>query len=444
MRKYIFYFNIYFFLFSTFILSQVKDSSFYKVDYSFIVDSIYISGNDLTEKEIILKEMSFSTGEIVTPKILTFTKERIFSLRIFTKVELIPYRYQEKNFVNIKVEESWYIYPIPFVNIQDRDFDKLSYGLALLVFNFRGRNEKLKFVGALGYDPKLDFSYSVPYLDYKSEISFGAGIRIQKVQNRSHIAKKLWGGNFDQTIRSGRLFFGKRFGTYNKVGITAAYATIETSKFIKGISASETRIDHLFTIVFNYSYDTRDLSQFPREGIFASSILQLKGLGIDNISYQVLNLDLRKYLKLNENLSLKWRFASRFTFGDLIPFYDNSFLGFSERIRGHFRQELEGNNSYISSIELDYPIINNLNISLDFIPFIPKQLLRYRVALYLQLFADTGMIQNKNEPLSIKKLNSGYGIGLTFLFLPYNVFRLERAWDEYGNPEWIFDVGVSF
>ena len=95
-------------------------------------------------------------------------------------------------------------------------------------------------------------------------------------------------------------------------------------------------------------------------------------------------------------------------------------------------------------MELDYALVKDINLSLDFIPFLPKSLLNYRFGLYLQLFADTGIIQNKNEPLSIRKLNSGYGIGLTFLFLPYNVFRLERAWDEFGNPEWIFDVGVSF
>ncbi|MCH7972730.1 MAG: BamA/TamA family outer membrane protein [Bacteroidetes bacterium] len=443
MNKYALFY-IYLLICSPFIFSQNTDTTFFKWDYSFIVDSINVSGNDLTEKEIIFKEITFSMGDVITPKILTFNRERIFSLRIFTKVELISYRFQEKNFINIKVEESWYIYPVPFAHIQDRDWDKLSYGLALLVFNFRGRNEKLKFVGALGYNPRLDFSYSVPYLNYKSEISFEGGIKLQKVKNKSHIAKKLWGGDFDQTVRSGRLFFGKRFGTYTRVGITTAYATIETPKFIKGISASDTRIDHLFTLAFNYSYDTRDLSQFPREGMYASSILQLKGLGIDGISYQVLNFDLRKYFKLNDDLSLKWRFASRFTFGDLIPFYDNSFLGFNERIRGHFRQELEGNNSYIGSAEINYALFNDMNLNLDFIPFIPKRLLRYRVALYLQLFADTGTIQNKNEPLSIKKLNSGYGIGLTLLLLPYNVFRLERAWDEYGNPEWIFDVRVSF
>ena len=95
-------------------------------------------------------------------------------------------------------------------------------------------------------------------------------------------------------------------------------------------------------------------------------------------------------------------------------------------------------------MELDYALLKDINLSLDFIPIIPKSLLNYRFAIYLQLFADTGTIQNKNEPLSLKKLNSGYGIGLTLLLLPYHVLRFERAWDEYGNPEWIFDVGVSF
>ncbi len=443
MNKYALFF-IYLFIHSPFIFSQNTDTTFFKGNYSFNVDSIIVTGNDITEKEVILTELTFKIGDLVTPEILKYNRERIYSLRIFTNVNLIPFRNNKKYIINIKVEESWYIYPTPFIHIKDRDWNKLSYGMSLMVFNFRGRNEKLKFVGALGYDPKLDLSYSVPYLTYKSKISFEGGVRLQRVKNKSNIAKKLWGGDFDQTIRSGRLFLGKRFGTYTRVGISTAYTTIETSKYIKGISASNSRIDHLFTLAFYYSYDTRDLSQFPREGMYASSLLQLKGLGIDGISYQVLNFDLRKYFKLNDDLSFKWRFASRLTFGSLIPYYDNSYIGFHERIRGHFRQELEGNNSYIGSAEVDYALFKDINLNLDFIPIIPKQLLKYRIGLYLQLFADTGMIQNKNEPLSINKLNSGYGIGLTLLLLPYNVLRLERAWDEYGNPEWIFDVGVSF
>ena len=87
--------------------------------------------------------------------------------------------------------------------------------------------------------------------------------------------------------------------------------------------------------------------------------------------------------------------------GKLVPFYDYSYLGYSERIRGHFFDESEGNNLYLASLEFNYPLVKDFNISFDFIPIIPQQLLSYRVALYLQMFGDTGATQFKGQPISI-------------------------------------------
>ena len=57
MNKYALFY-IYLLICSPFIFSQNTDTTFFKWDYSFIVDSINVSGNDLTEKEIIFKEIT--------------------------------------------------------------------------------------------------------------------------------------------------------------------------------------------------------------------------------------------------------------------------------------------------------------------------------------------------------------------------------------------------
>ena len=132
------------------------------------------------------------------------------------------------------------------------------------------------------------------------------------------------------------------------------------------------------------------------------------------------------------------------TGGRLIPYYDFSYLGFEERIRGHFNNEREGNNYYLGSVELFHPIIKDINITLDFIPLLPKELLTYRLALYAQLFADTGTTQLRGSPIRIKDFDSGYGMGLSLLLLPYNIIRFEIAADENQNLEYILNLGVSF
>lgn len=87
------------------------------------------------------------------------------------------------------------------------------------------------------------------------------------------------------------------------------------------------------------------------------------------------------------------------TFGNRIPYYDNSIIGVEQKIRGHMSQKYEGNDIYIGSLELAYPIIEELNIDLTFIPIIPNKLLSYRLGLYIQSFAETGIAKYKNNHL---------------------------------------------
>jgi len=175
-----------------------------------------------------------------------------------------------------------------------------------------------------------------------------------------------------------------------------------------------------------------------------SFYMQFKGFGINNINYQTYNLDFREYRNLFGDLTAKWRLTTRQTSGRFIPFYDYSFLGFDEAVRGYFSREREGHRYYLGSVELFHPLIKDINITLDFVPLLPRQLLTYRLALYAQIFGDTGITQLRNTSLSIKNFDTGYGAGISLLLLPYNVVRFEVALDEYQNVEYILDLAVSF
>lgn len=408
------------------------------------IDSISISGNKITEDFIILRELTIRIGDTVEDQLLEYNKERIFSLGLFTKVDLSIKESDYKNILHIDVEESWYIYPVPFVQLQDRDWDKLSYGFILFIKNFRGRNETLSGAAAFGYDPSFSLAYYKPNIVERSDIYFGIETSYRTSSNRSLIAETIYGNNFDQKNIIGQLNFGNRFGNFHRAGIDIGYQYIETPFFIKGINASDSRIDRLVKLGLNYSYDTRDLMQYAKEGIFFNFYTQFKGLGMNGINYQVHNIDFREYRKIIGDLNAKWRIATRQVTGGLIPYYDFSFIGFQERIRGYFNEQSEGHRSYTSSIELSYPILRDINITFDFVPIVPQELLTYRLALYFHLFTDTGATQLRGKPIGIKDFNTGYGGGLTLLVLPYSIARLEFAINDNGLSEFILDVGVSF
>ena len=219
---------------------------------------------------------------------------------------------------------------------------------------------------------------------------------------------------------------------------------MESPKFIRHINASDERIDRYPSIGVSYSYDTKDLAQFPKAGIYGAASYEIKGLGVNNISYQVFGLDFREYRNIFSDLTAKWRIAARFTSGRTIPLYEYSLIGYGEKIRGNYDLIMEGHNYYVGSLELFYPLIKDFNMSFDLIPIIPKELLSYRVALYLALFGDTGATKILGNPISFNNFRSGYGVGLNLLVLPYNLLRIELAFDEYQNSEFILGLGLSF
>jgi len=426
------------------IFSQQIDSLIYSGNYSVKIDSIVISGNKITDPDVITREMTFAVGDTVNPQIVLFNQERIFSLGIFTKVLLQPVKKDSVNILYIQVSESWYIYPLPFAELVDRDWKKITYGIYLFIRNFRGEDETLYATAAFGYDPSLDISYDRPYLFRSQNIFFNAQFSYQNAKNKSETAKQLYGSDFNEKFITGQISFAKRLNLYNKVNVFFGFDYIDNPVFIKGISASNQRIDRQLSLGAGYEIDTRDLAQFPSEGFYGLSNITFKGLGTEDINYQIVNIDLRDYKTVFEKLILKWRFASRLTFGKLVPYHDYSFFGYSQRIRGYFSQEEEGNDTYLTSFEMNYPVLSDINMHFDFVPIVPKSLLSFRFGIYAELFADAGAVRLSGQSLSTNDFNPGYGGGLTFLFLPYNIIRLEYAFNPYHHSELIVDIGISF
>lgn len=435
--------TINFFLISFSLYGQTQEDSL-KLLYPLKVDSIFISGNEITEEFIITRELTFGINDTIDFETADYNRERIYSLGIFNQVALIPFQVNGKNVLNINVEESWYIYPIPFVNIKERDWKKLSFGAFLVLKNFRGRNETLSAVFAFGYDPSYSLSYYNPNSIGNENIFLSTRISYSTVANKSSVAEMLYGQGFEQKVINTNLEIGRRFDLFHRIALQTGYSYIETPFFIDGINASGSRIDRVFSLGAGYQYDTRDLIQFPKQGLFINTSFIQKGLGINDINYSVASFDLRNYHNIAGKLHFKWRIANRSTFGDQVPYYDNSIIGLENRIRGFFFDNFEGMHLYLASAELYHPVIEELKINLDFIPIIPKKLLSYRFGLYVHAFADAGAVHKRESAFGIGNFKKGYGAGFTVLILPYYAARAEIAINEYRRTEFIFDVGISF
>lgn len=404
----------------------------------FQADSIQIFGNEKTNESIILRELTFSAGDRLRYADLNYNRERIYSLGLFTDVQIIPDA--GKNRVIIAVEESWYFWPIPFVNLKDNSLDRATYGMNVSYKNFRGMNETITGTVGLGYDPFAGVEYISPWFIKEKNLSLSASLAYMKIYNKNLMAEQLAGGPFSQKTVSGGATLGKRLDIFNVVGISAGFDYVESPKEVPGINAEKGRIDRTLKAGVFYNYDSRNLKQFPDSGLYFYASAMQKGFGIKNVNYTLLSADYRQYLPLFGGLSVKWRLASKFALGENIPFYDYSDVRY---IRGHFREFRQGHYSYTGQLEMKYPIVREWDLKFS-LPLLPEALTSYRIGIYPYLFTDTGGTQMKNEKLSSDNFYSGYGGGFIILFLPYNIFRLEMAFDEYKNREFLVGFDFSF
>lgn len=406
------------------------------------INSILIKGNDTTEEHIILRELDFNSGDLVSQYQLSYNQERIFSLGIFNKV-----KFNIENLVNtdlvIEIEESWYIYPLPYLILRENSFKRSSYGLGVLYKNFRGRNETLWGLVTFGYDPTYMLYYYNPVLITGSNLTFGLELGYTDLDNRNISSELLYGDHFSYNYIYGSVSFGYRLNQFNLIMQTSTFEYVDMPIEVSSLSASGTNIDRILSMSINYEFDNRNLKQFSNDGFFGNFNIVHKGFGVNSISYNVLTIDARKYNILVGNLAGKWRGLFRSTFGPVIPFYALSLLGDQEYIRGHRFGKREGNNYFLTSVELNYPIIKEWNLSLD-LPYLPKSLTSARIGLYTNVFYDTGATFNNGENIGLRNLDTGWGFGLTLLILPYNAIRFEYAYNEKLKGEFILETGFSF
>jgi outer membrane protein assembly factor BamA len=410
---------------------------------SITISSIEIVGNKTTEEHIILRELDFKVGDLVSEYQLNYNEERVYSLGIFNKVEFKIDNGPNNGNLLIRIEESWYIYPLPYLKLRENSFKRSSYGMGILYKNFRGRNETLWGLVTFGYDPTYMLSYYNPVLITGEDLTFGLEMGYTNLDNRNVASEVLNGGHFSYNYIYGGVSFGYRLNQFNYIKQTSTYEYVDMPATVSELSASKSTIDRIFSMSFLYEFDDRNLKQFSNDGLFGAMQFSHKGFGINDISYNILNVDIRKYNMLFGDLSGKWRGLFRSTFGESIPFYALSLLGDQEYIRGHRFNKREGNNYILTSFEVNYPIIKEWNLSLD-LPLLPKNLTSARLALYTNLFFDTGTVFNNGESPKFRELDTGWGFGITLLVLPYNAFRFEYAFNELSEGEFILETGFSF
>jgi len=418
--------------------------------YDKTITSILVIGNTDTNEDVIKREMLLGLGDVFNDSLRILSEKRITNLFLFNDVEIIPVPDNQDLALLVKVTERLFIFPFPEVRIEDRDWEKLTYGFGVAHINFRGRNEKLFGIALFGYRPGFQIDYYNPWIG--NENRYTSRVSLRKF-NTDHKVINLNEDHFFASWTVGE--YWNRY-LFNLLSINYENVQIPRKDFrnnTAGIPVPEKNFENnIAGIGLSVNYDSRDLIIYPTQGWYSHLALLTEGLFDPDINYSQYLVELRHYRSVGP-LVLAARTYMLQTLGDL-PIHRNVYLGFNERIRGHFSTVKTGQHVLIVNFETRFNLISlqKFNFPSLFLPQSSMQNLKF--GLDAALFFDSGVVwgnnltdpeQTKEErKLENQKALSGFGAALWFR-LPYiEIARLEYAFNEKLDSEIIFEVGISF
>lgn len=442
------------------VLFSIGFHSFSQSPLDIKVGSITVKGDKITHKPIIIRELEFSEGEVLSEKELDDkiirSKQNLLNRSLFNFVTIDKKCADGVCDILITVVERWYIWPIPILEYADRnlnvwwetkDFSRLNYGLDLKVENFRGRMENLNIILRGGYDQTIALRWQLPYLT-KNQI-FGMGfeggyVRNHEVAYATEYNKYKFYKSENSYARqlgyaSANATFRPKFNFLHSLNLGFVHIKVDDSVLFynPNFTHGDTQYD-FFTLSYNYKHDFRDFKPYPLTGYYFDIKISKTGLGIlsDEVNQFNFDFNLDHYFNIWKRWHFAYGFSGRLTISDNFqPYFLAQGIGLSGfDIRGYELYLINGQNLGVFKSNLKFTIIPKTNFNIKWIK--SEKFNKVFYALYTNIFFDMGYAQDKfwynNNPLN-NQLLWGTGIGLDFVTYYDMVFRLEYSINKQGK-----------
>lgn len=439
------------------------------------VNNIFIIGNEKTKKEIILRELDFTTDfhydwEALV-EILIADQKKIYNLRLFTSVEITPLEIDDSEVeVLITVKERWYILPQLIFQLadrnfaewwtnQERDFSRVNFGLRLSHSNVAGRNEKLRFSGQLGFTRSLDFQYNKPYIDKKQkhglafQVTFNENksIPIKSAFNRQvfyaaedeRVLRKNIGGAVRYTYR--RSFYNFHFFTlgYNFTSIDPEILVQNPDYFQNG----STNLRYLYS-TYTFRHDKRDNVAYATDGeLLQLSITKYGIFYVDELDEVEVSITANKYWKINNRFNFNTGLTADWFLSERQPYTLVRGIGYSpDFIRGYELNVIEGQQLYVHKNSFRWKFFDR---EFDVSKFFKlEQFSTIPIRLYWSANFDHGYVTDRNRiPENSRLANTylfGYGTGIDLVGFYDSVLRFEYSLNNSGEGNFFFNFKAPF
>ena len=432
------------------------------------INSITIDGNTKTKSYVILRELPYQIGEVLTKDSLASLNKsaeaQLLNLSLFVEIKLTPEFIDSTTVdIHIRVKERWYFFPIPILKLVDRNFnqwwvqqqhdlDRVNYGVNFRQGNTTGNNDKFVLSIISGYSNQLAARYQLPFIDKK--LRFGMGIGIQ-----SYSQKEL----NSMTINDKQVFF--RNNEVNRKGFRANYSvTYRPHLFEKQIFqiglGKEQIADSVLLMVPNflpnhkasmdyvdfsylYSYVRFNYNAYPTQG--NSNEFSMTQRFSSNSNYT--SLQFRK-IKAHSFSTKNFLFLESNTIVKFLPninYSDQKIFGYGNlQMSGLEYYVVEGNAATVFKSSFhhllgSYSFNNYFNFKI-----FPQQI---KYLFWVKAFTQLGYVYTE-RPSNVNKLNNTLlrtaGIGVDIIGIYDFVLKLDYSVNQLGDKGLYLRGGINF
>ncbi len=443
------------------------------------INRIFIVGNTRTREQIILRELTLKSGDVVynldLAGILDLDRKKLVNTRLFNKVEMRPLEVDGRRIdLLIDVNERWYTFPAPVFELADRNFNdwwqnydhdlkRVNYGLRLYQYNMRGRNETLRFLAQFGFQRRFELLYRFPYIDKKQKHGLTLELGYLDLKNAAfrtndHRYEFIRAENTIRTDRTAALTYSYRRSFYKTHMLKVEYRNASINDTLKILNPNYLKTDaahglEYTYITYQFNADHRDFFAYPLKGFLLQSLITKSGLAAsEDVNKLEANFIYAQYLDLGHNF-----YFSNYTslYGSTpknLPYVNYGALGLRKQFaRGYELYVIEGPNYFINKTTFKKRLFSEVyhwgDMRIEQFRHIP-------VALYFKIYADFGYVENypayrntegipNNTRLADTWLSSvGFGFdAVTFYDV---VLRFEYTFNAQNERGFFFHVRKEF
>ncbi len=430
--------------------------------HTLTIRNIVIEGNKRTRRIIILRELTFKTGDSIAlhdiPRLFEEAKNRLMNTALFHEDETnISVAKFDREYIDVKVNvnERWYWFAFPHLKPVDRNMSqwlfkeraslaRVDYGVKIMLDNITGNNDNLRFYFVNGYTRQLQLSYRRPFIDknlkwgINFDVAFGKNheinfITIDDKQQFLELKDEKFARNFFQS----ELAFTYRpaFYSWHTFGLRYNHLKVHNAilqanpRYFKTPGSNDVRYPELY---YKFTYRNFDYNPYPHKGHAAEIMMDRMGLGKDVDVWQLTTkaikywpIDKKTFYSVGIGGTIKLPFDQ--------PYYTSQLLGYGDAfLRGYEYYVMDGVAGALVNATLARQL-TNFSIHIPAMKWLNPRLIPLRI--YGKVYGNAGCAYNPepgNNRLNNKMLfGGGFGFDVVTMY-DFNL-KIEFSFNQLGE-----------